>query len=30
MTRRMLAFATTVSAVVLLWVAPAAAGIRNM
>jgi len=30
MTRRMLAFATTVSAVVLLWVVPAAAGVRNI
>ena len=30
MTRRMLAFATTVGVVVVLWVAPAAAAIRNM
>ncbi|MCU1427720.1 MAG: hypothetical protein JWL83_1720 [Actinomycetia bacterium] len=30
MTKRLLAFATTVGTVVVLWVAPAAAGIRNM
>jgi hypothetical protein len=30
MTRRLLALATTVGAIVVLWVAPAAAGIRNI
>jgi hypothetical protein len=30
MTRRLFVLATTVGAVVVLWVAPAAAGVRNI